>query len=272
MPETSTRVPVGNARIAAQCAGVGRPVVFVHANVADRRMWRHQFDTVATTHRAIALDRRGFGETALIDERWSPVDDVLAVLDQLAGNAPPAVLVASSSGGSLAIDVALAAPTRIAALVLAAPGISGAPAATPAPEVQALQDAIAAAREAGDIALANRWRAALWLDGPLVAEGRVTGPARDLFRDMNAIALATPSVGTMVDAPPAWGRLQQLELPVRILCGDLDLPHIQTRCAMLAKTVPDGKLDMMVGTAHLPSLEQPERFTARLQTLLAELS
>ena len=268
MKTTPQIVAVGTAPIAAEWAGSGQPIVFLHANVADRRMWRHQFDAFAASNRVIAFDRRGFGETAMVDETYSQTDDLFAVLDRLAGRDKPAILVGCSRGGSIAIDAALASPDRVAALILVAPGVSGAPAATPIGAVQRLLDATEFARKSGDLDEVNRLQAALWLDGPLVDEGRVSGSPRALFLAMNAIALAAPSLGRVVEPKPGWGRLDQIAVPVRILCGDLDIPHIQTRCEQLAAGLPNGRLEMLSTAAQLPSLEQPERVTERLMALL----
>src|SRR4029453_6485208 len=98
----------GLAQIAFAVKGTGDPVVFLHAGVADRRMWREQRDAVAERRCAIAYDRRGFGETLHADEPYSHVADLFAVLDALAPS-QPAVLVGSSQGGRIAIDATLAA-------------------------------------------------------------------------------------------------------------------------------------------------------------------
>jgi len=270
MQATLEFVTVDRTRIAAEWAGDGQAIVFLHANVADRRMWRHQLNAVSTRYRGIAFDRRGFGDTGMADESYSQTGDLFAVLDQLAGSGKPAILVGCSRGGSIAIDAALAAPERIAALVLVAPGISGAPAATPVAAVQRLLDAIESARKSGDLDAVNRLQAALWLDGALAEEGRVSGPARDLFLAMNAIALAAPPLGRAIEPEEAWDRLDQITVPVRILCGNLDIPHIQARCEQLAAALPNGRLEMLSGAAHLPSLEQPEHFTERLLAILAD--
>jgi len=116
----------------------------------------------------------------------------------------------------------------------------------------------------------NRLKAALWLDGPLADEGRVQGPARELFLAMNGIALATPVIGHALQPTPAWGRIDQIAAPVRILCGDLDVPHIQARCHELAAALPDARLKILPGVAHLPSLEQPDLVTDHLWDLLAD--
>ncbi len=69
------------ATLAVEAVGNGTPVVFLHSNVCDRRMWRPQLDSVGATHKAIAYDRRGFGKTCAEREDFSARADLVAVLD-----------------------------------------------------------------------------------------------------------------------------------------------------------------------------------------------
>src|SRR3546814_20005913 len=55
---------------------------FLHAGVADRRMWQEQLAAFAPRHRVLAYDRRGFGETRGDPETFSHIADLLALLDQ----------------------------------------------------------------------------------------------------------------------------------------------------------------------------------------------
>jgi pimeloyl-ACP methyl ester carboxylesterase len=263
-------IAVGAARIAAEWAGDGQAVVLLHAGIADRRMWRHQLAALASRYHAVAFDRRGFGETPAVDEAYSPVADLFAVLDQRVGRSKPVVLVGCSQGGGIAIDAALASPDRVAALVLISPSVSGAPAATPHEAVRRLLDAIDVAAKSGDLDRVNRLKASLFLDGALADEGRVRGAARELFLAMNGIALAGQGIGRVVQPDPAWERLAQIAVPVRILCGDLDIPHIQARCREFAAALPDARFEILPGAAHLPSLEQPDGLSARLLDLIAD--
>jgi len=71
----------------------GIPVLFLHANVADRRMWRGQWDALATTtaekHPVVSYDRRGFGESrTLRPTPYSNVSDLWAVMDSLGCDKP----------------------------------------------------------------------------------------------------------------------------------------------------------------------------------------
>src|SRR5690554_3098938 len=106
-------------------AGEGIPVVFLHAGVCDSRMWTAQIAAVAEAgFWGVAYDRRGYGETTTVDEGFSHLEDLEAVLEDLGIHA--AIFVGASLGGALAIDFALAYPERVAGLVLVATSISGA--------------------------------------------------------------------------------------------------------------------------------------------------
>jgi len=264
------QITVGRALLAAEAAGSGDPVVFLHAAVCDSRMWRAQMQAVSPTHRAITYDRRGFGLTTAEPEDHSAVADLIAVLDAV-GNGTPAVLVACSQGGRIALDAALLHPDRIRALVLISPSVSGAPDPVFAPEIQTLVDRQKQAEAANDLDALNAIKAHLWLDGPLQSEGRVAGPARDLFLDMNGIALRMPPVGANTDSITAYDRLAKIAAPTLVLCGDMDFPHIFERSRHLAATMPDASFQPLPEAAHLPSLEQPETVTQLLTDFLKRL-
>ncbi|MFC4637857.1 alpha/beta fold hydrolase [Deinococcus hohokamensis] len=263
-------VQQGAASLAGEQAGQGVAVVFLHAGVADRRMWRRQLGAFAATHQVVAYDRRGFGETQAAPEPHSPAEDLLAVLDSL--NIGRAVLVGCSQGGKVALDFVLAHPERALALVLVAPAVSGAPAPDelPAP-VEALLEALEEAEASGDLERLNALEARIWLDGVLGSDGRVQGEARDLFLAMNSVALSAGPVGEERPAGPAWPRLGEVCRPTLVLYGDLDFPHVQERCEALAREIPGAGRTVLSGTAHLPNLESPEAFDAALAAFLGGL-
>lgn len=116
---------------------------------------------------------------------------------------------------------------------------------------------ITEAEENGDLGEVNRLEAHYWLDGPLSPEGRVAGRARDLFLAMNGAALELPEPVEDISREPAWDRLDLLKVPVHVVVGDLDDPHMIDRARMLARRVDGASLEVMAGVAHMPVLEQP---------------
>jgi pimeloyl-ACP methyl ester carboxylesterase len=259
----------GRARLAAECGGSGAPVVLLHAGVADRRMWSNQLQWLSAEYRAVAYDRRGFGQTAHADEPYSQVKDLLAVLDAMTDDA--AILVGCSQGGRIAIDTALAHPDRVRALVLVAPAVSGEPDADDyPPPIRAIVQDLERAEEAGDVDRINAIEAHAWLDGPLAREGRVGGALRELFLEMNGIALRSGPRGTELEPPCAIDRLHRIGAPTLLIWGDLDFPDIQQRCRQLATSLPNARACELSGTAHLPNLEQPAEFNRELRAFLSQ--
>lgn len=277
----TVRVTSGRAALACDvegpeegdAPGVRPPILYLHADVADRRVWRALAAAVGGGHGAISFDRRAFGDTTYEPEPHADVDDAVAVLD--AAGARTAVVVGNSGGGQLAVDLMLAHPERVAALVLIAPAVGGAP--TPDPErfppaVRQLSDAIDQAEGAGDLEQVNLLEAHVWLDGAEQPEGRVGGLARVLFLDMNRRALAAPNAGPRREPPPAWDRLGQVAVPTLVTVGDLDLPHVRERAARVAERIAGACLVALPGVAHLPMLETRTELAEALRGFLAELA
>ncbi|WP_065753388.1 alpha/beta fold hydrolase [Bradyrhizobium paxllaeri] len=265
------QITSGQARLAATIVGQGDPVVFLHAAVCDSRMWRAQLDAAGMSHKAIAYDRRGFGETRAEKEDFSAVADLLAVIDAAANDAP-AILVGCSQGGRVALDAAVLHPSHVRALVLIAPGVNGAPEPIHPPGIEHLMAKLREAQEAGDLDQVNAIKAYHWLDGPLQPEGRVTGEARRLFLDMNAIALRSPPIGSNLDVVPTFHRLGEISAPSLVIWGDFDFPHIQERSRHMATTMSNASGHVLTGTAHLPSLERPTEIADLLTAFIDRCS
>ncbi len=252
--------------------GDGPTVVLLHAGVADRRAWTAvAADLSASGFEVVSYDRRGFGETPATGVP-DHITDLRSVIDAL-GTAP-VWLVGNSQGGRIALDLALTEPALAAGMVLIAPAVSGA--RDPGddeldPDTLRIDGEIEAADEAGDLDEVNRLEAHLWLDGPASAEGRVAGPARELMLAMNALALAAEWPD---DAEPeeldTWDRLGEIDTPVTVAWGELDLPFFADQCRELAELLPGTRAALeLAGVAHLPGLEDPAGTAAMIREAIA---
>ena len=243
-------------------------MLLIHAGVTDRRSWRPLLGRLRDRHRCVAYDMRGYGETEYEPEPgWSAPADALAVLD--AAGIERAVVVACSMGGEIALELALAAPERVRALVLIGTAVFGAPypelSEGPTFELGTLAEA---AYEAGDLDEVCRLDARMWLDGPAAPEGRVGGAARELFMEMNGKALRAPEPGEQAGREPAWPHLDELELPTLMLLGSLDAEDIQLVDRLAAERIPAARLVVLEGVAHLPHLEGDERTLDEIEGFL----
>lgn len=271
MPTSPFEIRFDGAILRGEADGFGIPVVFLHAGVADRRMWANQMATVAAEgYHVISYDRRGFGQSESPNEPFNHLIDLEAVLDQLDIHA--AILVGASMGGGLAIDFALENPGRTIGLVLIGTSITGEDSVDIPDEAGDLEDALDYATERGNLESINRIEAQLWLDGPLSQNGRVGGEARDLFLDMNAIVLNHPPLTHEEEPDPALISLATITAPALLVVGDLDFPDIVERHNMMSEELENAFAVVLEDTAHFPSLERPDLFNPLLLEFLDALT
>jgi len=258
----------GTAQLAYSSAGTGDPVLLIHAGVTDRRSWKYLSPRLEPEHRVVAYDQRGYGESRTYEpESWSRHGDALAVMD--AAGLDRTAVVGGSIGGGTAIDLALEHPDRVSKLVLIAAGVSGAPWFEEYPGVFGeLLAKLEEAEKAENTAEANRLEAWLWLDGASAPEGRVGGQDRELFLEMNGIALAADDPGELQRPEEAWDRLGQIGVPTLVLSGELDLPDQLPVDQGMAERIPDARLVKLPGVAHLPQLENDEACLAAIKDFL----
>lgn len=266
-------VSSGKAQIAYSIVGTEDPdehdVLLMHAGVNDRRSWSHVVGRLATRHRCVSFDRRGFGETTYEPEDgWSETADAAAVLDAV--GARSVVIVACSMGGAAALDFALDYPERVEGLVLIGSAVRGAPYPEVTEEADAaLERAIEAADEAGDLDEVNRLETWMWLDGPS-AEGRVQGLARELFMEMNGHALRQPDPGERAQRASTWERLGEITVPALVLVGTLDVQDVRAVDEMLPARLGDAGFVWLEGVAHVPHLEGHEETLQLIQDFVDE--
>ncbi|WP_431896861.1 alpha/beta fold hydrolase [Nonomuraea sp. bgisy101] len=265
-------------------AGQGPAVILIHAGIADRRMWDHQFAALAASHRVIRYDWRGYGLSQDPGQDLCHHEDLLALMDGL--GVERAALVGCSMGGAYAVEAALAAPGRVSALALIASGLAG--------HVWP-QDMLAQARERVHSAVPAERLARYRQGGADVEEGdaramaraqvlwQVAGPERgreDLSRQVweRAVTMCEgvferlwrgPALPERLLDPPAAGRLGKVRAPTLVINGLADVPGIQQVSDLLAAGIEGARRVDLPATGHLPPLERPERVTALLTEWLA---
>ncbi|MBB1382928.1 alpha/beta hydrolase, partial [Shewanella sp. SR41-2] len=100
--------------------GHGPVVIFCHGLLTNSMMWQSQIDLLSSQYRCIAIDFWGHGQTTTIPESVQNLQDVaqhvLTLMDRL--EIKSAVIVGHGSGGAIAAELILHAPTRINGLVM----------------------------------------------------------------------------------------------------------------------------------------------------------
>jgi 3-oxoadipate enol-lactonase len=230
-------------------SGLGPPVVLLHESVVDSRIWDPFLPHVEGRLRTIRYDQRGYGRSPKWIGPYSPVDDMVSVLD--AAGVEQAALVGTSRGGRIAIQAALQRPERVSALVLAVSGLAGHPVNVEvSPELEARWDA---AEERGDFAELAAIDLEIW------APMGVDDELRAMFIE-NAEASNTPD--PEVDAPSA-GRLGEIAVPTLVITAARDVPAVNELGELLAREIPGAQLAVIEEADHMIQWRAPKEL-ARL--------
>lgn len=255
-------IEVPGGRLNAASDGDGPPIVLLHAGVVDSRVWEPFVPRLTDAgYRAIRYDARGFGHSVTEDIEFSRVDDLLAVVD--AFGVERAALVGNSQGGMIALDFAVSHPDRAAALVQLASGIDGLDVPM-SPRDEALEQRYEEIDAAGDIQALTDFELALWGAGVEQPVERLPVELRGFLRPMIEAANEGRPRGRQVPLdPPAAERLDRLTMPVLFVHGAFDFSYVETFGRHLEANVPNARLVVMPGVAHLVAAEAPDE-TARL--------
>jgi len=262
-------VDVRGARLWVEEAGSGPAVILIHSGITDARMWDDQWAAFAAHHRVIRYDLRGFGRSTIPPEPYAHSDDLLGVLDAL--DVESAALVAASMGGEVALAFTLMQPHRVRRLVLVN-SLAGTDARSDL--LRAGWKAMEQAFDRGDLEAALEVELRMWVDGPHRTPAEVDPAVRERVRVMDRAILARAAEqerATERDPErPTIEHLQEIAVPTLVITGALDMPDAQASASRLESNIPGATGYVVPNAAHLPSMEVPSEFTARVLEFLRE--
>lgn len=247
--------------------GSGETVVLVHAGIADRRMWEPQWQTLGERYRVVRLDLAGFGETGIDRLPLTYALDVAELLAELGIGS--AAFVGASLGGRVVLELAVARPALVRALVVAGAGL---------PDVhwsQQVRDYGAAEDEAvsrGALDQATELNLRMWVDGPRARDVAPGVRAAVGAMQRRAFELQAPhwaSLHELLLAADVGARLAEIAVPALVLCGEDDVEDMRGLARRISDAIPGARHAEIAAAAHLPSLEQPAAFDALVLELLA---
>lgn len=251
---------------AYEVVGEGSDLLLLHAGIADRRMWDDVWPMLTSRHRCIRFDLRGYGDTPIPNEPFAWTADTAALLGEL--GVERAHVVGVSMGAGVALDLALAHPDLVDRLVLVAPGLPG---WEWSEGMDAFDAAETAAVERGDLEEASWINVRHWVDGVGRPGGEAQASVRQRVFEMQKRAFE-------IDEPEAEGRwlvpdrgehLGEVRSPTLLVVGELDQPDFAAIGRRMAQEIPDARLEMMPGVAHLPPMEAPEAFSGLVLDFLS---
>jgi pimeloyl-ACP methyl ester carboxylesterase len=242
--------------------GTGETLVLIHGLGANAAGWGEQLEALSSSHRVIAMDLRGHGETGYRPEEAvtmsALVDDLVALLSDL--GVEEAHVCGSSLGGMLALELWVRRPALMKSLILA-----DTTAFFPPPHMldQFLQlfDHMEMTAWAGFMApRLLRRRAPVSLLEKIVQTLAAT--SRVVYRQGLAAAFL---------ADYRWV-LPTVDIPTLIVVGEEDQATPVGYARLLAKEIKGAVLQVVPEAAHLPHRENPREFNRQLREHLERLS
>lgn len=251
--------------------GSGKPVILLHGFFFDSSVWCRNLDHLARSHRVYALDLWGFGYSARTTQPgYALYSGQLAAFMQ-ALHIERATLVGQSLGGGAAIQFSVQHPDKVDKLVL----VDSAGQTNPDP-LAARLFRVPGIGEALLNLPGNALRKKMLKDFFLY---RPETLSPELFRQLTtaqkiagttASALALMRRGFADKLEGALQRLAALGLPTLIVWGAQDRATPLALGQRMHQALPGSSLCVIPNAGHVPNLEQPALFNARVDAFLRE--
>jgi pimeloyl-ACP methyl ester carboxylesterase len=270
-------------RLAYRELGTGDPLVCLPGGPMQDAGYLQDLGGLSSRHRLVLLDPRGTGASA---EPADPttyrcdrlVDDVEALRTHLGLQRMD--LLGHSGGANLALLYAARHPDRVRRLLLVSGGLAAvgvAPSSTDRRAVASLRATEAWFPEASaalDSIAAGTATAADWTALAPFGYGRWDADTRDHHaacdRARNDEAATAYGSDGAFQPHETRAQLQQLDTPVLVLVGELDVNTPPRRAAELARHLPRAEVIIQPRAAHFPWLDDATAFVTSVNAFLAE--
>jgi len=244
--------------------GRGAPVVLLHGFPFNRSMWREQAASLAPRHRVVTPDLRGHGETTVTDEPATMeemADDLAALLDEL--GIERAVVAGLSMGGYVALAFCRKYPERVSGLVLADTR------ATPDNEdgKRTREETARRALEEGMGPIADAMMPKLLAPATLERSPRTVARVREMILGTEPRGAASALRG-MALRRDQTDLLPRLQAPALVLVGSEDSLTPPSDAEAMHNLIPDSRLVVLDGAAHVSNLERAEEFNLAVREFL----
>lgn len=249
-------------------AGEGVPILLIHPSGATASTWGSASDELSRIGRVIAYDRQGYARTGGEPPRSisTHTHDAAAILESL--RTPPAVVVGTSAGAIIAIDLAVRRPDLVQAVVAHEAPWRFTRHLPTAPQVVALAriGSLALLGRQSDAAEALLRSAYTYRDG---------GTAWDAFpEDWRRIArenarATLADFRTTIGNHPSATDLATVEVPVVCAYGARSPDYMHRYTRSLASAIPTSRMHRIEGAGHAAPFDATANFVQLIADTLA---
>ena len=265
---TMKRVNVQGIELAVRDVGSGDPLLLVHGFPLDHSMWDRQTEALSKTHRVLAADLRGFGQSGVTPGTVSMeqfADDLAGLLDGL-GIRQPVVLCGLSMGGCIAWQFIRKFPDRVRALIACDTRVV---ADTPEGAETRHKTAEKVLAE-GPQVVADGMLPKLFSDQTRADSPVLIQRTRDVIlrNAPEGIAAGLRSLATRDDVSEQARRCQ---LPTLAIVGEHDVISTAEEMRGWVAQMPRAEIVVVEGAGHMAPLERPDVVNPAVERFLAGL-
>jgi 3-oxoadipate enol-lactonase len=231
--------------------GNGTPLVLLHSLLSDRASFDAIAPELAKSFRVIVPELPGFGRSQAVAGGLPEIADRIAEAVRDAGN--DAIVLGNGYGGFVALQMAIRHPGIASRFIFADCG-----AAFPEAGREAFRNMAAASRAKGLAAITDVAMRRLF-----APEFQAANP--DLMADRRAAFLRTDeevfrAACAQLAALDLRDELHKVKVPTLVLVGEQDEATPPPMSHELAAGLPDARLKIIPGCAHVPQLQAPRVF------------
>jgi pimeloyl-ACP methyl ester carboxylesterase len=232
-------------------------------------MWREQIAAIAPSHRVIAPDLRGHGDSPDPDGAYTMdemADDIIELLDALK-IAEPIVLGGLSMGGYVALTIMARYPDRVRGLIL-----MDTRASADTPEVARDREASAQAVLGANRpnAVVEKMLPRLFGKATIQDHPELVEPIRSLMLESSPRGVAGALRG-MAIRPDRRPMLAQISVPTLVLVGEEDAITPPEEVKGLSSAIPNSQLVVIPQAGHLAPWENPVATNQAISEFLKSL-
>lgn len=267
---------LSRARIHYEVAGEGPPLLCIMGFGVTLEGYALQARQLARHRTVVSFDNRGVGRSSSPGLPWSIDDfavDALELMDHL--ELRRADLLGVSMGGMIAQRLALAAPDRVNAMVLAATfahsdlELRRAVARVTAASIRRWAQHGFGGRRAFDRALRHAWEHHVVSGLPLDAEGQaILDLGWELREQLNASDRGVFGQLWALLNHDARRELHRIAAPTLVVAGSADALSPLRQARALARGIPGARLEILAGAPHGMNLTMAPVFNATVQAFL----
>ncbi len=256
-------VSINNSELYYTDSGVehASPVIFIHGFPFNHSTWDEQIKLLADTHRVIAYDVRGHGNSPLgngnilIDFL---VDDLFSLMDYLGIHS--ANIVGLSMGGYIALRGIEREPDRFLSLALCN---TKSEADTNEAKIKRA-DSIRTIINDGVKTFADNFLKTVFAPASVDKNPQAVRKIQSMIESTSPDTLCSTLIA-LAARTDTTETLSKIQVPTLILVGEYDRLTPPSAAKTMANNIRDAKIHIISEAAHLSNLENPEEFNTHLR-------